>query len=280
MHTPRRGLRLLASGLLVLIAACVPVTPVPSPTPVPLPTLNPTATVIRTATPTALSAAAPSPTVTPMPVVGLCSPLAVTPWHDLWKIDWQAFTMPSHYEGTKFRDNGHPGVDLVYYSRYGRPGIAGEGVQSVMDGTIASIIYDRKPYGNMVMTETVYERIPSDLLALIPIPPGDSLYMVYAHLGDLPALHLGEPVTCGQALGHVGNTGMTTGAHLHFETRWGPPGTQFPSMSYYSADYTDEEVDNYVLWRMSGTYIPFDPMNLLTLRLPTATSSSVATPGQ
>jgi murein DD-endopeptidase MepM/ murein hydrolase activator NlpD len=221
-----------------------------------------------------------TPTVTPTPLIGLCSPLAVTPWNDLWKIDWQAFTMPSHYEGTKFRDNGHPGVDLVYYSRYGRPGIAGEGVQSVMDGTVASVIYDRKPYGNMVMTESAYDRIPPELLALIPIPPGDSLYVVYAHLSDLPALKLGESVACGRALGHVGRTGMTTGAHLHFETRWGPPGAQFPSMSYYTADYTDEEVDNYVLWRMSGVYVPFDPMSLLTLRLPVATSISGGNPGQ
>jgi murein DD-endopeptidase MepM/ murein hydrolase activator NlpD len=236
--------------------------------------------VIPTATAAPTVPSVSTPAVTQAPVIALCSPLAVTPWGDLWKIDWQAFTLPSHYEGTKFRDNGHPGVDLVYYSRYGRPGIAGEGVQSVMDGTVASVIYDRKPYGNMVMTETAYDRIPPELLALIPIPPGDSLYIVYAHLSDLAALKLGESVACGRALGHVGNTGMTTGAHLHFESRWGPPGTQFPSMSYYTADYTDEEVDNYVLWRMSGIYIPFDPMNLLTLRLPVATSISGGSPGQ
>ena len=39
-------------------------------------------------------------------------------------------------------------------------------------------------------------------------------------------------------------------------------------MSYYTADYTDEEVRNYILWRMSGDYVPFDPMILLTLKQP------------
>lgn len=188
--------------------------------------------------------------------------------------------MPMHYDGTKFRDNGHPGVDLVYYSRYGRAGIAGEGVQSVLDGTIASIIYNRMPYGNMVMTETPYGQIPPSLLALAPIPPGDSLYLAYAHLHDLADLKLGEAVYCGQAFGHVGSTGKSTGAHLHFEARWGPPGTEFPSMSYYTADYTDEEVNNYVLWRMSGFYVPFDPMILLTLKPPVRASGPGEGPSQ
>jgi murein DD-endopeptidase MepM/ murein hydrolase activator NlpD len=177
--------------------------------------------------------------------------------------------MPGHYDGTKFRDNGHPGVDLVYYSRYGRPGIMGEGVQSVMDGKIASLVNDRRPYGNMVMTETTYEHIPPELLALVPIPPGDSLYIVYAHLSDRAELDLGDLVTCGQPLGHVGMSGMSTGPHLHFEMRWGPPGTQFPAMAYYTADYTDEEMKNYILWRMSGSFTPFDPMILLSQKLPT-----------
>jgi murein DD-endopeptidase MepM/ murein hydrolase activator NlpD len=201
----------------------------------------------------------------PARVVALCSPLEVAPWEDLWKIDWQPFVMPMHYEGTKFRDNGHPGVDLVYYSRYGREGIVGEGVQAVLDGKIASVVKNRMPYGNMVMTETVFDQLPSELLTLVPIPPGHSLYLVHAHLRDLAEVSLGQTVECGKHLGHVGNTGMSTGTHLHFEARWGPAGAQFPAMSYYTADHTDEEMDNYILWRMSGDYIPFDPMILLTL---------------
>jgi murein DD-endopeptidase MepM/ murein hydrolase activator NlpD len=267
----------LPAALFILLAsACVPVTPVLLPTAIPSPTATSTPLPPATAlpAPTAQPILNLIPTVIPTPPISFCSPLSITPWHDLWKIDWNPFTIPMHYDGTKFRDNGHPGVDLVYYSRYGRASISGEGVQSVLDGTIASVIYNRIPYGNMVMTETPYEGIPPELLAVVRIPPGDSLYLVYAHLHDLADLKLGESVHCGQPLGHVGSTGMSTGDHLHFEARWGPPGTEFPSMSYYTADYTDEEVKNYILWRMSGDYIPFDPMMLLTLKQPVATPGS------
>jgi len=278
MTALEKGLCLLCAFFMLLLAACVPVTPVPSPTTTATATLTATATFAPSATagPTSFFTS----TITPTPVIGLCSPLAVTPWTDLWKIDWNPFNMPSHYDGTKFRDNGHPGVDLVYYSRYGRPGIMGEGVQSVLDGRIASVIKNRMPYGNMVMTETPYDRIPPDLLALVPIPVGDSLYVVYAHLRDPASFEPGEPVRCGEAFGRVGMSGMATGPHLHFETRWGPPGASFASMSYYTADYTDEEVKNYVLWRMSGIYVPFDPMTLLTLKQPLGAARPTAGAGQ
>ena len=268
-HVNRLRIRYLPFIWILALTACVPVTQVPLPTPTA--TNTPTPGLLPIATDTPAITTVPSPSVTPTPVISLCSPLSITPWDDLWKIDWQAFKMPNHYDGTKFRDNGHPGVDLVYFSRYGRPSIMGEGVQSVMDGKIASIIKDRNPYGNMVMTETSYDRIPPLLLSLVPIPQGDSLYIVYAHLRDFPSLSVGDSVNCGQSLGHVGMSGMATGPHLHFEMRWGPSGSQFPSMAYYTSDYTDEELKNYVLWRMSGSYVPFDPMILLSLRFPATT---------
>ena len=40
----------------------------------------------------------------------------------------------------------------------------------------------------------------------------------YAHLKDL-IVAVGTPVAAGTVIGHVGMTGRTTGAHLHFETR-------------------------------------------------------------
>jgi len=49
---------------------------------------------------------------------------------------------------------------------------------------------------------------------------GQQLYTVYAHMEAVNAT-LGQWVDTGDVIGYVGNTGQTTGPHLHFEVRLG-----------------------------------------------------------
>jgi murein DD-endopeptidase MepM/ murein hydrolase activator NlpD len=49
---------------------------------------------------------------------------------------------------------------------------------------------------------------------------GQSLYTVYAHMSEIIAV-VGQHVETGDVLGLVGDTGATTGPHLHFEVRLG-----------------------------------------------------------
>ena len=49
---------------------------------------------------------------------------------------------------------------------------------------------------------------------------GQSLYTVYAHMSKIIAV-VGQHVEAGDVLGLVGDTGATTGPHLHFEVRVG-----------------------------------------------------------
>lgn len=49
---------------------------------------------------------------------------------------------------------------------------------------------------------------------------GEALYTVYAHMSEIIAV-LGQHVETGDVLGLVGDTGVTTGPHLHFEVRLG-----------------------------------------------------------
>jgi murein DD-endopeptidase MepM/ murein hydrolase activator NlpD len=46
------------------------------------------------------------------------------------------------------------------------------------------------------------------------------LYTIYAHMEDVDVI-VGQWVNTGAVVGNVGDTGMTTGPHLHFEVRMG-----------------------------------------------------------
>jgi len=51
---------------------------------------------------------------------------------------------------------------------------------------------------------------------MIVIDHGDGLLSIYGHL-SATFIHEREYVEAGQVIGEVGNTGMSTGSHLHFE---------------------------------------------------------------
>lgn len=63
---------------------------------------------------------------------------------------------------------------------------------------------------------------------------GDGYMTVYAHMSSI-AVSTGDYVEAGQLLGFVGSTGHSTGAHLHFETRYDGvkynPMTEYPNLS-------------------------------------------------
>ena len=86
----------------------------------------------------------------------------------------------------------HPGND--FRASYG------EAVFATATGRVASAGYDGG-YGNMV-----------------EIDHGDGLATRYAHLSEI-AVKVGQFVSAGAVVGHVGTTGRSTGPHLHYEVR-------------------------------------------------------------
>lgn len=240
------------------------------------PTLS--AALSSTLTPTPPATITPVPPLTPdvIPVGGTlspdtpaetCSPLAVLRLDEIPAYITQPFIAPNLVHNAEHpdwvrKDDGHHGVDIGYYKVGGKL-FTGTPVLAALEGTIAAIVRDRPPYGDMLIVETPFEYIPPTLVTNQNIANEDSLYTLYAHLQNLPALTIGQSVACGQPIAETGLTGFTGGPHLHFETRWGPPGRAFASMAYYRADASAEEMTNYETWRMTAVFHLFDPMQLL-----------------
>lgn len=113
------------------------------------------------------------------------------------------------YGGIFFEDEVHTGVDIP--APPGTPVLAAEDGKVIWAGygLYRGVPGDRTdPYGQAVVIRHDFGY------------QGKRLYTVYGHLArvDVPR---GQFINQGDTLGLVGNTGRTTGPHLHFEIRWG-----------------------------------------------------------
>ena len=117
---------------------------------------------------------------------------------DSFRINLRNFCMPTTNRvvtsnfGARWRRQ-HKGLDVKVY--------IGDTIRAAFDGKVRVVRYERRGYGNYVV---------------IRHPNG--LETIYAHMSK----HLvgeNEEVRAGQPIGLGGNTGRSTGSHLHFETR-------------------------------------------------------------
>ncbi len=286
----RRSVLAVLCGFLCLLAGCVPllsggagakevavqtrpvllireVTPQPSQTATPHRSEKPHAAVTPTLLETAVMTVAPAvdvpltPTATARNVANffVCSPIQNIPPEDLPRL------VSEHYHPPPMgSDDRHQGVDFAYYHWKDRSPIEGTPLQAVLGGRVAAALEDTFPYGGLVILEAPAETLPEKLKETLEIPEGKSLYLLYAHMQkDSLVVALGQEIEPCQVIGAVGKTGNTEAAHLHFETRTGPPGVQFEGMSYFTETATKEEKRNYRRWRLSGDFLHFDPMRLL-----------------
>lgn len=84
----------------------------------------------------------------------------------------------------------HYGIDIGAY--------AGSSIQCIAAGTVIFSGYDNV-YGNMVKVDH-----------------GNGFISLYAHMNARPRVKQGSTVSKGTILGYVGNTGISSGYHLHF----------------------------------------------------------------
>ncbi|MDF1480390.1 M23 family metallopeptidase [Leifsonia sp. H3M29-4] len=92
----------------------------------------------------------------------------------------------------------HSGLDM-------NPGV-GTPVQAIADGVVSEASDGGNSYGVYVVIDHVID--------------GQKVSSLYAHmLSGSRTLNVGDRVTVAQTVGLVGSTGLSTGAHLHFEVR-------------------------------------------------------------
>jgi hypothetical protein len=101
----------------------------------------------------------------------------------------------NHYlSGFDYRpDANHWGIDIA--------GNDGEGVYATDAGVVVYAGWNNYGYGNMIMVDH-----------------GNNFQSLYAHLSGI-SVGCGQSVGQGDVIGAIGNTGRSTGSHLHFEIR-------------------------------------------------------------
>lgn len=204
----------------------------------------------------------PSTTPTILTKTEVCSPLLD---HELAQIESYVSTPFADAIGSNL-ETGHHGLDFSYFSKDGvGPPIDGNPVQSVLNGRVAGLGFDRLPYGNMIVIETAFEILPAEITAIYDMQAGSSLYLLYAHMLEAPVLQMGDQVDCAQMIGKVGGSGFSGNPHLHLETRVGPSNLILPTMIFYDTTATLKEQEAYQDWRFAGPFELFDPLGLLTI---------------
>lgn len=118
---------------------------------------------------------------------------------DTFRIDLTGFCMPtdSRKITSKYgprRRRMHYGLDLKVY--------IGDTIRAAFDGKVRIVRYERRGYGKYVV-----------------IRHENGLETVYGHLSK-QLVEEDQWVKAGEVIGLGGNTGRSTGSHLHFETRF------------------------------------------------------------
>lgn len=116
-----------------------------------------------------------------------------------------------------FRNHGHSGIDFSMDR--------GEPIRTMKEGIIR--VAD---YGNTNAGKTVFVKWE------------DGKTAIYGHLNDF-AVKNGQHVQPGDLLGHAGNTGFSTGNHLHFGLK---EGGRFIDPTPYISDIQNMNVKQYV----------------------------------
>lgn len=151
------------------------------------------------------------------------------PVPETYEIDMSGFCMPTDSRkitskyGYRWRKM-HNGLDIKVY--------VGDTIRAAFDGKVRIVKYERSGYGRYVV-----------------IRHYNGLETVYGHLSKQLVLE-DDNVKAGDVIGLGGNTGRSTGSHLHFETRF--LGIAINPALMFDFENQDVVSDKYVFKRRSS----------------------------
>jgi murein DD-endopeptidase MepM/ murein hydrolase activator NlpD len=90
----------------------------------------------------------------------------------------------------------HKGIDLSTYR-------SGDPIVATADGQVVTIDFEAEGFGNYLIIKHKH-----------------GYYTRYAHM-QRTSVRIGQRVQQGEVIGFVGNTGLSTGPHLHYEVHIG-----------------------------------------------------------
>lgn len=170
-----------------------------------------------------------------------------------YKIDLRHFCMPtpsrlitSNYGYRRTFGRMHKGLDIKVY--------IGDTIRAAFNGKVRIVAYERSGYGKYIV---------------IRHPNG--LETIYGHLSK-QMVKEDQIVQAGEPIGLGGNTGRSTGSHLHFETRFLGQAINPAEMF----DFVEQDVTgDYYLFRANGKGIVLNgnervPANLANVSTPAA----------
>jgi len=165
-------------------------------------------------------------------------------------IDW----IKVDAQGKAFRTDGKASEDWLCY---------GVELLAVAPGTVVESVRDMPdvPPGaapaNLTIAEFTGNHVTLDL--------GNGRYAVYAHMAPHSvAVHVGDQVKTGDKLGLLGNSGNTTGPHLHFQISDRPStldttALPFVFESMVLENRTSADMDDMDIFSIKGTPLPMSP---------------------
>ena len=149
---------------------------------------------------------------------------------DTFRIDLSGFCMPTTHTkitskcGPRWR-RMHNGLDIKVY--------IGDTIRAAFDGRVRMVKYERRGYGKYVV-----------------IRHDNGLETIYGHLSKQIVAE-NEYVKAGDPIGLGGNTGRSTGSHLHFETRF--LGIPINPALMFDFEKQDVVADSYTFRKTKGT---------------------------